>query len=253
MKFRLRYQQHDLELSEGEFMIGRSATCQLSLDDPLVSRNHARLRVTPDAVVVEDLGSRNGVRVNGERVLMNGTRMLVHGDVLNVGNQKLTLLAKREHSTATQTAARAAPTHRLNAFGVLGSLADKAIALGRGDEAERILANPLKDMLEAVRAGVGTVPDSADRAARYGAVLAATTGKAAWFDYVVELYAALSKPCPAEIVDELYSVLRKVGPIDLKLLRRYIETLRAGAASFSPAERFLLNRIEGLERIAALR
>lgn len=251
MKFRLRYQQHDLELSEGEFMIGRSSTCQLSLDDPLVSRNHARLEVTQDAVTVEDLGSRNGIRVNGERV--SGSRPLVHGDVLNVGSQKLTLLVKREHTSATMTAARAAPTHRLNAFGVLGSLADKAIALGRGDEAERILANALKDLLEAVRAGVASAPETVDRAARYAAVLAATTGKAVWFDYVVELYAALQRPCPAEIVDELYSVLRKVGTIDLKLLRRYIDAMRSDAASLSPAERFLLNRIEGLERIAALR
>jgi hypothetical protein len=44
-----------------------------------------------------------------------------------------------------------------------------------------------------------------------------------------------------------------VGPIDLKQLRRYVEALRGGAAGLSPAERFLLSRIEGLERIAALR
>jgi pSer/pThr/pTyr-binding forkhead associated (FHA) protein len=172
MKFRLRYLQQDLELSPGEFMIGRSASCQLSLDDPLVSRNHAKLLVTPDAVVVEDLGSRNGIRVNGDRV--TGMRELLHGDILNVGSQKLTVLVKR--GAGTQTAARAAPTHRLNAFGVLGSLADKAIALGRGDEAERILATPLKDLLDAVRAGVSAEADTIDRAARYASVLAATTG-----------------------------------------------------------------------------
>ena len=251
MRYRLRYQQHDLELSEGEFMIGRSASCQLSLDDPLVSRNHARLVVSPEAVVVEDLGSRNGIRVNGERV--SGTRAMVHGDVLSVGSQKLTLLAKRENSTATQTAARAAPTHRINAFGVLGALADKAIALGRGDEAERILTSPLKDLMDAVRAGVFTDTETIDRAARYAAVLAATTGKGQWFDYVVRIYSHCERPCPAEIVDELYSVLRKVGSIDLKLLRSYIEQLRGASATQGPAERFLVNRIEGLERIAALR
>jgi pSer/pThr/pTyr-binding forkhead associated (FHA) protein len=251
MKFRLRYQQHDLELSEGEFMIGRSAACQLSLDDPLVSRNHARLLVTADGVTLHDLGSRNGVRVNGERV--TGTRQLSHGDVLSVGSQQLTLLVKRDKSAVTQTQARAAPTHRLNALGVLGSLADKAVALGRGDEAERILTVPLGDLMQSVRAGAASPPESVDRAARYAAVLAATTGKASWFDYVVELYAELGRPCPAEIVDELYSVLRKVGAVDLKLLRSYVELLRAKAASLGPAERFLLNRIEGLERIAALR
>lgn len=251
MRFRLRYQQHDLELTEGEFLIGRSAACQLSLDDPLVSRNHARLRVTDGGVMVDDLGSRNGIRVNGERV--TGSRELVHGDVLSVGSQKLTLLVKRERSAATQTAARAAPTHRLNAFGVLGSLADKAIALGRGDEAERILSSALADLLESARAGVFSDAETVERAARYAAVLAATTGKGSWFDYVIRIYMTVNRPCPAEIVDELYAVLRKVGSIDLKLLRSYIHELRSSAEALSPAERFLVNRIDGLERIAASR
>jgi len=74
MGFRLRYQQHDFELTEGEVVIGRSASCQLSLDDPLVSRSHAKLTVTVDAVAVEDMGSRNGVRVNGQRLSPEGDR-----------------------------------------------------------------------------------------------------------------------------------------------------------------------------------
>ena len=41
MRFRLRYLQHDLELNEGTFAVGRNVSCQLSLDDPLVSRRHA--------------------------------------------------------------------------------------------------------------------------------------------------------------------------------------------------------------------
>ena len=49
MRFRLRYLHHDLELSEGQFVVGRSAGCQLSLDDPLVSRRHALLIVGKDA------------------------------------------------------------------------------------------------------------------------------------------------------------------------------------------------------------
>ena len=48
MRFRLRYLQHDLELSEGQFAVGRNASCQLSLDDPLVSRRHALLSVARD-------------------------------------------------------------------------------------------------------------------------------------------------------------------------------------------------------------
>src|SRR4030088_2857701 len=68
MRWRLRYLQHDLELSEGQFAVGRNATCQLSLDDPLVSRRHALLIVAKDGVTIEDLQSRNGVIVNGQRI-----------------------------------------------------------------------------------------------------------------------------------------------------------------------------------------
>ena len=50
MRFRLRYLHHDLELSEGQFAVGRSAGCQLSLDDPLVSRRHALLVVSHEGV-----------------------------------------------------------------------------------------------------------------------------------------------------------------------------------------------------------
>ena len=67
MAYRLRYQAHDIELPLGEFLIGSSAECQLALDDPLVSRKHAAIRVRKEGVTVEDLGSRNGVLLNVSR------------------------------------------------------------------------------------------------------------------------------------------------------------------------------------------
>src|SRR5579862_1647077 len=90
MRFRLRYLQHDLELTEGQFVIGRSAGCQLSLDDPLVSRRHAVLSVSSGAVTIEDAQSRNGVVVNGQRI---GAKLsLQAGDRIVIGSQELTLL-----------------------------------------------------------------------------------------------------------------------------------------------------------------
>src|SRR5215468_2175299 len=89
MLYRLRYLAHDLELPAGEFCIGRSAECQLSLDDPLVSRRHALLRIGTDGVSVEDLGSRNGVLVNGTKI--EGARDLVDGDKVQIGSQEMTL------------------------------------------------------------------------------------------------------------------------------------------------------------------
>jgi hypothetical protein len=55
------------------------------------------------------------------------------------------------------------------------------------------------------------------------------------------------------VVDELYSAFRRVNAIDLARLRSYLARLRGKQASFGPAEKFLLQRLEGLERLAALR
>ena len=94
MRFRLRYLQHDLELNEGTFAVGRNASCQLSLDDPLVSRRHALFEVGPSGVTVEDLNSRNGVIVNNHRI--DGKVTISVGDRILIGSQELTLLSARD-------------------------------------------------------------------------------------------------------------------------------------------------------------
>ena len=73
-------------------MIGRSAGCQLVLDDPLVSRRHAQLVVGPEAARLDDLGSVNGVFVNGEAV--KGSRLLMPGDRIVIGKQEMILRAQ---------------------------------------------------------------------------------------------------------------------------------------------------------------
>jgi len=53
---------------EGGLLVGRDASCQLVLAGPTVSRLHARFSRRSDHVVVEDLGSRHGTWVSGERI-----------------------------------------------------------------------------------------------------------------------------------------------------------------------------------------
>jgi two-component system response regulator AtoC len=62
---------------------GRSRGATITLDSEKVSRMHARVRRTGDVIEVEDLGSRNGTRVNGEKI--EGPRRLVTGDEVSVG------------------------------------------------------------------------------------------------------------------------------------------------------------------------
>src|SRR5689334_15804899 len=101
MGFRLRYLAHDLELPVGEFVIGRSADCQLALDDPLVSRRHAVLRTRKDGVSVEDLGSRNGVLVNGTKI--DGAVEISDGDKVQIGSQEMMLMRIDEHRIAARS------------------------------------------------------------------------------------------------------------------------------------------------------
>ena len=65
-----------------KFIIGRAADCHLKPTSELISRYHCALLVGND-VVVRDLGSRNGVRLNDERI--STEQKLNNGDKLAVG------------------------------------------------------------------------------------------------------------------------------------------------------------------------
>lgn len=73
-------------LSGNRVVIGRSRDCDVTLDDPNVSRRHAELRREGGTWVVADLGSTNGVKINGRRV---GEHALQPGDELTLGLERL--------------------------------------------------------------------------------------------------------------------------------------------------------------------
>ena len=54
---------------------------------------------------------------------------------------------------------------------------------------------------------------------------------------------------PAPIVDKLYDVVRRARGMNVVALRAYVASLQEGAPSLRPAERFVLQRLEGLERV----
>ncbi len=56
------------ELSDQAIVLGRSSECDISVDDPNVSRRHAEIRREDGAYWIVDLDSTNGVTVNGKRV-----------------------------------------------------------------------------------------------------------------------------------------------------------------------------------------
>ena len=66
----------------GELIVGRAAECQLVLDDPSLSRKHARIRGTGRRLEVEDLGSSNGTFVSGRKI---GQATAGPGDTIRFG------------------------------------------------------------------------------------------------------------------------------------------------------------------------
>lgn len=66
-----------------QFMIGRAEDCQLKPRSELISRYHCAILSEPSYVAVRDLGSKNGVYVNGERIGVE--QELKNGDKLAIG------------------------------------------------------------------------------------------------------------------------------------------------------------------------
>lgn len=69
-------------------LIGRGHNADLVLNDPQVSRLHARLELREGVVHLEDLGSLNGTGRNGQK--LNGTSLLDPGDRLQIGSATIT-------------------------------------------------------------------------------------------------------------------------------------------------------------------
>lgn len=68
-------------------LLGRSAECDVVLTHPEISGRHAILTIHADgSVEIQDVGSKNGVLVNGQRVL---TSKLKPGDVVMLGSYSL--------------------------------------------------------------------------------------------------------------------------------------------------------------------
>lgn len=102
-------------LVSGENVIGRDPRAEISIDSPDLSRRHARVQVTNDAVILEDLGSKNGVIIDGKAI--QGTSAVGHGarfqlgdlvfEVHHPGSRVREALARAGETTVTRMPPRA--------------------------------------------------------------------------------------------------------------------------------------------------
>jgi pSer/pThr/pTyr-binding forkhead associated (FHA) protein len=108
---------------EEDVTLGREG-CEIVLDDELVSRCHAAVRITAGGLEIQDLDSHNGTFVNGER--LGGPRALEAGDTVEIGDVRL-----RVEMTITQAPRpRSSAARRGGATAVsLAIIAATAVAL----------------------------------------------------------------------------------------------------------------------------
>lgn len=271
-RFWLEHGEAKIGLEPRTYLLGRSSTCELIVADSRVSRRHARLVVRASNVTIEDLQSANGVFVNGERIAKK--RSMSDGDQFQVASAAFVLkseplparVSASETPATSPSAGRLgelspkltidedAPTMEAHSLDLLGTLAEKCLALGRAEEAEHMLQNALEELKKRALAGRGSeIPERIfAKAAHYAVLIADATERVSWVDYAIRLFAALERPLPATVVDQLYVTVRKLPGVNRSLLRDYVETLRE-CPDASPADRFVIQRLSGLERQISLK
>src|SRR5262244_2775646 len=88
-----------------EITIGRQEGNTIRLTERNVSRRHARLVRQNGHVLIEDLGSYNGTRINGERI--QGQSEISDGDLIQIGDYDLALQSEAAAAASAPAPARA--------------------------------------------------------------------------------------------------------------------------------------------------
>ena len=230
-------------MPQGDTVIGRSATCQVTIEDPLVSREHARIRITGERATIEDLGSRNGVHVAG--LSLKGMHLLKDGERVRSGTQELVFCARAPPAPLSagarttgfmchcsecghpypielfecptcgssdrseeDTLAGAPTTQRDWGLDLVVEALRRAESIGRADDIERILSHARMGIEQRIGNGLSVERPLLDAVADAAAALAATRGDAAWGKWLLSVYASLGSLPPRAVGRSLITLPR---------------------------------------------
>ncbi|HEV8253205.1 MAG TPA: FHA domain-containing protein [Vicinamibacteria bacterium] len=101
MVFRLIWGRREVSLRPGENILGRVRDAVAWLDSPTVSRRHARIVVSGDQAVLEDLGSHNGTFIRDQRIA--APVPLADRDEIRLGSVLMTFRAFAAGETESQS------------------------------------------------------------------------------------------------------------------------------------------------------
>jgi ABC transport system ATP-binding/permease protein len=124
--------------SADNIIVGRAADVDLVLNHPEVSRRHCRFSREGDEWFIEDLGSRRGTVVNGNR--LSSRVPLGQGDQIRIGPVTLAFGVSSETHAATWEAAQGAVRFQAESVGLIPLKAN--LVFGRGNEADIDLDDP---------------------------------------------------------------------------------------------------------------
>jgi DNA-binding winged helix-turn-helix (wHTH) protein len=99
-RVRLFLDDREIALHEGENLLGRMGEGVAWFESPTVSRRHARIVVSEGAAVLEDLGSKNGTFLRGQR--LTSPSPLSDGDEIRLGRVRMTFRVLPPVSTQTE-------------------------------------------------------------------------------------------------------------------------------------------------------
>jgi hypothetical protein len=204
-------------------------------------------RETAEYVVCESCGAVNGSAKRrcgecGRRLSSNAGKTLI--DPNNSG------VDSSSHAWGAED------TRTARALDVIAGIASKAIAMGRFEEAERILLPHLDNILEralAHRPLSDSEKDDQDvlfaGATSYALQLAQGLKSTKWIDWVFRIHTATGRLMEADTIETLHNLVRHNNYSTPHFLRAYLQVVQNRAAGYGASERFLLRRLEGLEQV----
>jgi hypothetical protein len=285
VRYRLRFLLQEFDLPPGATIIGRSLDCNLTIEDPLVSREHARIVIDDDGARIEDMKSRNGVRVNGSAI--RETIVLHDGDRVRIGTQDMIFcrvgsagraqskttgvlrlcadcrlpypreLVSCPHCGATEQTDEVTLTdhseeHRAtwNVQLLLETL-ERALVLGRLADAKRIVRGATAQVDEMIRSGHTVDSRTFGAVAAKVAAVTLTTRDPTWALWVIDMYRRTGLVPSLDAGDRLGDAAVMCPEVVCGPLLDLLDHLRISgtmASIQSDAERETLSRLERVLR-----
>ena len=221
-----------IEILEGQtVLVGRGAGCDVVLDDDLASREHLRLRLEDGALVVRDLGSRNGILVNGLPV--SGDHELHHGDHITAGRTPLSIVMQvheprsRVITSSTNIHVSAEdPTTAGNLYGMLEGSTRQALDAGDLTSAEGSGRSLLVAMRGGVARGRRTDPDDLVGTVELALDLAVASLQPLWLERALDLLTVAKITMTPELAARFAAKVKELGP-SRDVVQAYLQMARA--------------------------